>query len=92
MRNLILITALGILGCSLVGCSPQTPEEAEAAKYGKVKQNTPEEEKAMRERLHLGQPLTGPTGMGVPPQGGEPGRPGTGAPSPGGEPGRPGTQ
>lgn len=57
MRHIGALIAITMIGVSLVGCSQKTPEEIEAAKYPQVKQNTPEEEKAMRERLHLGEPV-----------------------------------
>lgn len=72
MKRLLLIVAVMGIGLLSTGCNSKTPEEDEAAKFTKVKQNTPEEEKAMRERLHLGAPLNGNPGTGVPPGGGTP--------------------
>jgi len=69
MKTLVLLVAVMGFGLLSTGCNSKTPEEDEAAKFSKVKQNTPEEEKAMRERLHLGKPLTGDPGTGVPPGG-----------------------
>jgi len=53
MRTLALLLLVAVAG---IGCSQKTPEQIEADKYPQVKVNTPEEEKAMRERLHLGAP------------------------------------
>ncbi len=53
MRYFLFIAA----ALFLAGCGSKTPEEAEAAKYPQVKQNTPEQEKAMRERLGLNAPV-----------------------------------
>ncbi|MBN9503390.1 MAG: hypothetical protein BGO01_01805 [Armatimonadetes bacterium 55-13] len=57
MKTLCTLILFAMAGMILTGCSPKTPEEIEAAKYPQVKQNTPEEEKAMRERLGLNEPV-----------------------------------
>jgi hypothetical protein len=61
MKKNTIILVVALLSYAAAGCSGKTPEQIEADKYPKVKVNTPEEDKAMRERLHLGGPLTGPT-------------------------------
>jgi len=59
MIRIALLFSVVLAGISILsGCSEKTPEEIEAAKYPKVKPNTPEEEKAMRERLGIGKPTT----------------------------------
>ncbi|AIE84518.1 hypothetical protein [Fimbriimonas ginsengisoli] len=60
MRNLALFLVTVLALASTAGCNSKTPEEVEASKYPQVKPLSPAEEKAARERLHLGGPLTEP--------------------------------
>ncbi len=46
---MLLIATFVVVG----GCAQKTPEEIEAAKYPQVKQNTPEQDKALLEKSSM---------------------------------------
>lgn len=62
MRKLIATLPLVVLALGVVGCSQQSPEDAERAKYPPHKEDSPEEVKAFLNKSNPG------GGGGAPPQ------------------------